>query len=220
MAKRKTNAARVRRPVAVDAPIVTQATLRAISSESAAFYAGGAVPDSDGIVARSNRLAEAYQPREPMVAGHDGQPPEFVLRRDYVYSNGQRETTESPENINYSRVKWLLNHRRIEKRQYDAAEKLSKHWEKSQIMPSASRILVGAGGANHAEDIIDSKITAGAKFAEAQNMLGRNWAIIQLVVIDNVSVEQASARLRMHPKFGMGALGAALHFLADHYGLS
>ena len=155
--------------------------------------------------------------REP---GYDGNPPEFRERRDFVYMNGVREPTLSPENINHSRLKWLKEHKRIEQRQFDAGERLAKDWELSLIQPMASSVLVGNGGSGGSGQLPnDAKKMAMYRHGAAVKHLGRMWPIVELVVHQNKSVEKASAMLHIHQKVGMGQLYAALHFLADHYGL-
>lgn len=153
--------------------------------------------------------------------GYDGNPPEFGIRKDHVYADGKREATESPENINHDRVKWLFNHGKIDLRQYQAAERLSNDWQLSKIEPHASSVLVGAGGSGDMHPN-DAKRDAMKRHGAAQKALEeiRSWAIVDMVVQQNMTIEKASARLRVHYRFGAGALNVALHFLANHYKLA
>ena len=153
--------------------------------------------------------------------GHDGNVPEFGIRRDFVYADGKREATESPENCNHSRVKWLFTHKKIEDRQFAAAERLSRDWELSLMQPRASSVIVGNGGGGSGQLPNDAKVAAMRRHGDAMKALDRIRArlIVELVVIQNLSVEKASAQMRVHHRFGSGALNVALHFLADHYKL-
>lgn len=162
--------------------------------------------------------SQPYRPtgKEP---GYDDEPPEFRIRKDHIYAGGKRESVESLENSNHSRALWLYTHGKIEQRQFLASVKLAKDWELSQISGTASTILVGAGGKSGDVHPNDAKRDAMKRHGAAVKALGRCWAIVELVVQNNLSVEKASAQLRVHHRFGSGALNVALHFLADHYKL-
>ncbi|HVV64880.1 MAG TPA: DUF6456 domain-containing protein [Rhizomicrobium sp.] len=152
--------------------------------------------------------------------GYEGHPPEKMPARDFpeVEENGVRKPPEGRVNVNIDRIEWLYAHDLIEARQCEAARLLSKDWELAQIEPRASTVLVGAGG-GEARLPTDVKVDAMKRHGAARKALGRGWPIIELIVQDRLSVEAASARLRLHAKVGMGYLQLALHMLADHYRL-
>lgn len=153
--------------------------------------------------------------------GHDGEPPVFGVRKDFVYADGKRTEVESPENVNHSRVKWLHSRDLITLRQYLAAERLAKDWELSLIQPFASSVLVGGGssaGDNHPND---AKRAAMQRRGDAMEAVGRRLSnIVEKVVIENKSVGKASAELRLHNQAGAALLDLGLDILADHYGLT
>lgn len=159
-----------------------------------------------------------YKPqgREP---GFDGNPPEFGMRKDYVYVDGEREATESPENNNASRIKWLCAHHRITKRQFAAGDRFEQDWNQALIEPRANSVLVGAGGGAGTMHPNDAKRAAMQRDGDARQALGRLLPIVQLVVIDNLSIGKASAMLRIHGQAAIELLKVGLETLADHYKL-
>lgn len=165
------------------------------------------------------RVAD-YQPTgaEP---GHDGQKPEFVTRREHPWVGGKREATDSNFNVNHSRICWLFTHGRISQRQYDAAERLARDWEKSQIQPAASTVMVGNGGSGGSAELPqDMKVRAMQRHGAAIKFLGGHAPLVQLVVEENRTVEKAGALLGIHNRqVAMGRFETALDFLAGHYGL-
>jgi hypothetical protein len=153
--------------------------------------------------------------------GFDGEPPEFGERRDYAYAEGKRVAVVSPCNRNCDRIEWLFSHKSIERRQYDAAQRLMQDLYMSQITSVASAGMGGGGsGGLHDPFPNDTKVDAMRRHGAAREALGRNWAIVEAVVEQNMSVEKASAAMHVHRQTGMGMLYAALHFLADTYGVA
>lgn len=158
---------------------------------------------------------------EPLAreAGFEGEPPVHGERRTFVWEEGHRVAEMSPVNLNHSRVSYLHSRGRIDLRQFAAAERLAKDWQLAQIQPRASSVMVGggsSGGDNHPNDL---KVDAMRRHGNAMAVLGAAWPLVELVVEQNLSVEKAAGQLHIHPKYAHGALWAALHFLADHYGL-
>ncbi|MGB8601099.1 MAG: DUF6456 domain-containing protein [Rhizomicrobium sp.] len=153
-------------------------------------------------------------------AGFDGEPPEFGERKDFVWARGKREVVRSPCNLNTSRISWLYAHKRIERHQFLAAEQLARDWEISLIAPVASKVLFE--GTSRRGGVLpgDRQVAAMQHHGAARAALGRNWAIVELVVEQNISVEKAGAALQVHPKFALGMLWSALNTLADHYRLT
>jgi hypothetical protein len=155
-----------------------------------------------------------------MTPGFDGHPPEFVEQRIFTYEKGVRKPMDCPVNINTDRITYLFNHGRIEERQYLAARQLEEDWQLSLIQPAASSTSGGGGhrGGDFAA-LSDAKIDALRRHGDARAALGMNWAIIELVVEQHLSVEKAASVLRCHRMEAMGALKSALHQLADFYGI-
>ena len=151
--------------------------------------------------------------------GYEGEPPIFGLRKDFVYVDGAREATESPENLNHSRVKWLLEHKRITPRMYDAADRFEKDWNTSQIQPRASSVMVGNGSGSGDMHPNDAKRAAMHRHGDARDAMGRLAPVVEFVVLDNLSVGKASAKLRIHNQAGIELLRIGLEMLADHFKL-
>lgn len=160
----------------------------------------------------------AYQATE-RPPGYDGEPPLHAERRTLVWEDGKRIAGVSPENINHSRINWLFAHGRIDKRQKEAAERLERDWEMSQIQPRASSVMVGNGSSSSDNHPNDAKVDAMRRHGDAMDALGAAWPMVELVVQGYLSVEKASAQLRFHTKYGHGVLWVGLHMLADFYKL-
>lgn len=154
-------------------------------------------------------------------AGHDGQPPQFVTRKEFPWVEGRREATDSQFNVNHSRVCFLFTNKRIEQRQFLAAERLCRDFEAAEVLPRASSVIVGNGASGGATSggPQQHKIDASARYDHAMLSIGRGQDIVALVVIGNKTVEWASAHLHMNRQKGWGRFDLALHILADHYGL-
>lgn len=154
-------------------------------------------------------------------AGHEGNRPQFVTRKEFPWVDGRKEPTDSNFNVNHSRVCFLFTNKRIEQRQFLAAERLCKDYEKSQIFPRASSVIVGNGGSGGVSSgPVQEKIDAGGRYEAAMKMLGRAADIVALVVISNMTVEKAGATLGLkNPQRAWGRFELALHYLADHYKL-
>jgi len=152
-------------------------------------------------------------------AGYDGNKPEFQPVRDYVYVDGRREPVDGPQNVNTTRIAWLFAHNEIDARQYEAGRRLQKDWHLSLIQPFASSVLVGAGGSGGNQLPNDAKVAAMKRHGNARAALGYGWAIIELVVHDDITIGKAAAKLHVGEKQAKGMLWLALHILADHYGL-
>lgn len=153
-------------------------------------------------------------------AGHDGEPPSFAQARGSEVRDAKtgaviREGEPTQQNINCDRVTYLFNHKLLELRQYLAAQRLERDWEKSKIDPIASTVLVGAGGSPQLPN--DEKVAAMKRCGAARDAAGRSWSVIEKVVIEHKSINKASAELRIHRQRGAERLDAALHMLADHY---
>lgn len=159
--------------------------------------------------------------REP---GYDGAPPEFLPKRGSEVRNrltGEvvRQGEMTRQNTNRDRVTYLFHHGMICERQYNAAERLQRDWELSEILPVASSVLVGAtsGTVNLPND---QKVAAMKRFGAARDAVGvRFWPIINKVVLEHKSIGLASTELHIHEKRAVERLDNALDALAVHYRL-
>lgn len=150
--------------------------------------------------------------------GYDGNAPEFREARDLA-GKGKREKVLGPQNIRIDRLEWLLAHKRIESYQHAAGRKLQKHSETAQI--GGFSTFQGGMGGSHATHLSDTKCDAVAAVNEARKHVGNGaWRILELVVIDNFSLEKAAAHMRIHARGALPALHIALDALARHYGLA
>lgn len=152
-------------------------------------------------------------------AGHDGEPPVFTSARDDLTDpEDKSRKLESPQNVNCDRARFLFHREEIDARQYEAARRLQKDWETALIMPVASNVMVGAGGSGDVHPN-DAKIAAMQRHGAAKAALGWGWNVVELVVLEHLSLNKAGARMRCHEKRAMGMLWLALHMLADFYRL-
>ncbi len=157
--------------------------------------------------------------------GHDGERPEFMPARDITAKDrltGRtvRETPDGPQNVNVDRIENLFARKKISQRQHAAANRLQSDWQRSQISPCGSTLAMPiAGSGRHEFTPAHAKIEAGDRFAAAKRELGHRFAIVDLVALQNYSIEKASAWLHIHKERGSERLETALGLLADHYRL-
>lgn len=151
--------------------------------------------------------------------GHDGEPPVFGIRRDLVEAEGKRDEQESIENVNCTRIAYLYAKHRIEWRQFMAAERLWKDFYDMGQFPKASNVIVGNGASGGTMGPGDIQVNASRRYHDARRVLeqARNWAVVELVVEEQLSVEKAAAQLHLNVKYAKGCLDCALHMLANHY---
>lgn len=157
--------------------------------------------------------------------GYDGNAPEFREKRgsearDPITGAVIRQGELSPANINVDRLEWLLAHKRILQHQYAAGRQLQQDWELSQIggLKSALESVGGGSGTNRLSDV---KCDAIRRVGKAREAIGNpGWRILELVVLDNVSLGKAEARMGLPAQSGISALTVALGTLARHYRLA
>lgn len=160
--------------------------------------------------------------------GHDGEPPIFAPTRDIEATDkwtGKRirEQVDGPTNINTSRLSWLLAREHISKRQAKAGSNLFDDWYFSQrIQYSQMGIIAGISGRTDYSPA-QAKLEAAEAFSAASNALKqasyRSWQIVDLVVLQELSVEKACAHLHIKTPRGFGNLESGLDILANHYRL-
>ena len=156
--------------------------------------------------------------------GYDGNAPVFALARgseivDSRTGKVTRQGEDSPQNINIDRLEWLLAHRGIEKHQHEAGRRLQGDWEQSQLMGYA--VMGGAGGGGSINRPSDAKCDALARYGAAISALvgPRHRAMIEMVVLQNVSLSRAAASIRLNRHASQAVFQDALDVLAAHYGL-
>jgi hypothetical protein len=166
------------------------------------------------------KQSQPYQPPK-MEAGHDGNPPMFVPTRDVLAKDGSRERIDGPTNVNHNRLTMLFHRGIIDQCQLAAGNRLALDWELSQITPMSSSKLesitsISRGAFNHPND---AKRDAMRRHGDAVEAAGRAWPIIEAVCIKDQRVDEAAAKLHIHPRRATGQLEIGLDVLAVHYGL-
>ncbi len=152
--------------------------------------------------------------------GYDGNPPEFREARDLA-GKGKRKSELGPQNIRVDRIEWLLAHKRIDLAQHSAGRKLQHDSELAQIGSYA--ILTDVKGGSGTNRLPDLKCDAIARVNAARAHVGSKgvgWRILELVVIENLSLEKSAAMMRIHSRGALPALQGALDALAAHYKLA
>lgn len=163
---------------------------------------------------------------QPSRIGYDGNPPEFGIKRgseirDAFTGKVVREGEPSPVNLNVDRIEWLFAHKKIMEHQYRAARQLQGDCQMAEIINYASPALVGGGNAGGA--LSDAKIDAMKRVNAARAAFEHywpGWKLIELVAVENYSMEKACVIMLRPRKWGPSAFGDALDILAKHYGLA
>lgn len=156
--------------------------------------------------------------------GRDGKPLVFVEARgseviDPATGRVLREAVDGRTNINVDRLEWLLAHKRIEPHHHAAGRRFQADWEGSERISygGLSNVRGGAGIA----DVAAGRIEAIKRRNDARERLGPlTFRFVEMVCLENMSVEKAATCLRLHPKVGMGLFIGGLDTLARFYGLA
>lgn len=149
--------------------------------------------------------------------GYDGNAPLFVATRDLVGKDGRREQVDGPTNLNHNRLTMLEARGIITKAQMAAGERLAKDWQLSIIMPTASSVMVGNGGAGGCQLPNDVKVDAMKRHGAAMKAVGMAWQILDAVCCMDRRIDQAASMLKIHPRRATGQLEVGLDVLALHY---
>lgn len=156
--------------------------------------------------------------------GYDGSPPSFSPARGSEVRDPKtgaiiRAGEMSIQNTNVDRLEWLLSHRRIDGPQHAAGRRLQRDSEQAQIGGFAT--LGALPGGSGTMRLSDAKCDAIKAVNDVRTLIrGMGWRILELVVLENVSLAKAEGRLRLPVGGGHGALIVALDLLASHYGLA
>lgn len=147
--------------------------------------------------------------------GYDGDPPQFVPFRD-IGGEGVREIGIFRK---IDRLEWLHSHKLIETHQRDAGRRLQADCEQAEFRGYTTLGSVkGGSGTNRLSDVRCDAI--GRVNSARLHVAGIGWRMLELVVIENVSLAKAERRLRLRRDSGIGLLLGALDTLAHHYGLA
>lgn len=151
----------------------------------------------------------------PLKIGFDGEVPEFREARD-LDGKGRRQAILGPQNINVDRLEWLLAHKRIDAAQHAAGRRLQADSEQAQI--GGFQTLQGPGGGSGTTRLSDAKCDAiGRVNAARVHVGGSGWRMIEMVALENISLEKAAGRLRINTRGALPVLQAALDTLVSHY---
>jgi hypothetical protein len=162
------------------------------------------------------RQSERAEP-QVVIIGYDGSPPIFREARD-LGGIGSRKKVLGPQNINVDRLEWLLAHNLIEVHQHTAGRKLQESWQMADLSVGAK--LEGGGGGGSSTGLSDAKCDAFSSVGKAVKSLSpKCWRMIQLVVIEGVTVQKAAAQMRIPERGALPALVFSLDQLGHHYGL-
>jgi hypothetical protein len=154
--------------------------------------------------------------------GYDGNPPEFREARD-IEGRGKRESVAGPQNIRVDHLEWLLAHRRIDLAQHAAGRRLQQDCELATIGGYASTdgASGGPGSGSGVNRLADVKCDAITRVNAARRHVGgKGWRILEVIVVQNVSLTEAAGRMRESRHRMQLALSVALDALASHYRLA
>jgi hypothetical protein len=163
-------------------------------------------------------LRRAKPEADPVLIGYDGQPPMFRDARD-IGGHQARERVKGPQNINVDRLEWLLAHKLIEPHHHQAGRKLQDCCQIAELSVGVA-LAGGGGGGSPSTALSDAKCDAMTAINKARAALSpMAWRMIELVVIDGVTVGKAAARMRIAERAGLPALLFSLDALGRHYSL-
>jgi len=150
--------------------------------------------------------------------GHDGNAPVFAPTRDLIGRDGKREQVDGPTNLNHNRLAMLEARGIIDQDQLRAGNRLFQDWRLAMICSFANSNMVGngaSGGGNQLPN--DVKVDAMKRHGAARDAIGRAWAIVEAVCCQDLRIDEAAARLHIHPRRATGQLEVGLDVLAAHY---
>ena len=127
-------------------------------------------------------------------------------------------------NLAESPLGWLHAHGHVNRRQFDAGERLRVDWERAQLDPrvtmswDAAPMSSGRGGAGAAPDLGGAQIDARRRFDAAVGSAGPGLSdILWRVVCAGEGMRQAETALGWPARAGKLVLGLALDRIADYY---
>ena len=136
----------------------------------------------------------------------------------------QRPSRSVTVNLAESPLGWLHARGHVDRRQYDAGERLRCDWERSQLDPrvtmswDAAPMAKVRGSAGIGPDLGGAQIDARRRFDSAVGAAGPGLSdILWRIVCAGEGMRQAESALGWPARAGKLVLGLALDRVADHY---
>jgi len=153
------------------------------------------------------------QIKHAQTVGHGGDPPEF------------RQRGTAMQNIRVDRLEWLLGHGHIDVAQHGAGRQLQRDRELAAIggyaLPVVFAAPAGGGGFDARSFPTDTKCDAIRRVNAARaHVGGLGFRILELIVLENVTIGEAARRLGEPVGKLPLALKVALDSLAGFYRLA
>ena len=137
---------------------------------------------------------------------------------------GERPARSVTVNLTESPLGWLFAREHLNKRQFDAGERLRMDYERGQLSQritmawDAAPVARGCGGSAVASDLSGSQIDAKARFHAALDQAGPGLAdILWRIVCGGEGMRDAETALGWPARAGKVVLTLALDRVADHY---
>ena len=138
-----------------------------------------------------------------------------------------RPTTRSlTMNITESPLGWLLAHKHVTPRQFEAGERLRTDWERAQLAPrvtmawDAAPVARGRGGSANRVDLNGAQLDARRRFDQAIAAAGPGLAdILWRIVCAGEGMRDAETALGWPARAGKVVLTLALDRVATYYRL-
>ena len=127
-------------------------------------------------------------------------------------------------NLAESPLGWLFARGLVDKRQFDAGERLRMDWERAELAPRVTMswdqapVARGRGGAAHAPDLTGSQLDAKRRFDAAVNAAGPGLSdILWRIVCAGEGMREAETALGWPARAGRLVLTLALDRVAAFY---
>lgn len=138
--------------------------------------------------------------------------------------SGKRPARSVTVNLAESPLGWLFARGHVNRRQYDAGERLRQDWEAGQLAPrvtmawDSAPVARSRGGSTHGGDPSGMQIDAKRRFEAAVAEAGPGLAdILWRVVCAGEGMREAETALGWPARAGKLVLGIALDRVADFY---
>ena len=149
---------------------------------------------------------------------------ERAIAGDAPGSRKGRPARSVTVNLAESPLGWLFARGHVNRRQFDAGERLRDDWERSQLAPritmawDVAPVARYRGGASHAPDLGGAQIDARRRFDDALSHAGPGLSnILWRVVCDGEGMREAETALGWPARAGKLVLVLALDRVADYY---
>jgi len=150
--------------------------------------------------------------------GHDGCAP--IMETPKGAAAWEEAGDLVQHNVNIDRVRFLYHKRAISSSQYEGACALQRDWEMAMILPQASSILVGNGASGGGATLPnDARVAAMRRKGNAMAAVPVECRrIVELVVIDNMTIGKVAGIVKAHHQFATALLHVGLNAIAREYG--